>query len=207
MTRAPQLLVLALALACAGCSGRKAPPEGASALPQAEPGAAGVGTAPAAEPRIYSGDLPLGEAPPDLGRFLATAAAQAGRAEAAAGAGEGFLAPEELELFGDILFAFDSYDLSPEARQQLTRLGAFLRDRPRLELLVEGHCDAQGDAAYNLALGEKRALTVREFLAGTKVSPARVFTVSFGEERPLDPGQGEEAWARNRRAAFRVRRR
>jgi peptidoglycan-associated lipoprotein len=143
-----------------------------------------------------------------MGGYLEPMASTLGQSSRSPSGGVGeteALPPEILALLTDLHFDFDSYALSREAQEQLGGLGIFLRDHPELALLIEGHCDERGDAAYNLALGEKRALTVREFLAGMGVASARLMTVSFGEERPLDPGYEEAAWARNRRAHFRLR--
>ncbi|MBP2683653.1 MAG: peptidoglycan-associated lipoprotein, partial [Deltaproteobacteria bacterium] len=73
---------------------------------------------------------------------------------------------------------------------------------PRAKLLIEGHCDERGTAEYNLALGERRAVAVMNYLVSLGVPKGNLSTISFGEERPLDPGHDEGAWARNRRAHF-----
>ena len=77
-----------------------------------------------------------------------------------------------------------------------------LRDNPSRRVVIEGHCDERGTREYNLALGERRADAVRSFLTTAGISGSRIETVSYGEERPDDPGQGEDAWARNRRAVM-----
>jgi peptidoglycan-associated lipoprotein len=69
-------------------------------------------------------------------------------------------------------------------------------------LIIEGHCDERGTNAYNMALGARRADAVKQFMVNLGLAPDRFETISYGEERPLDPGHNEEAWARNRRAAF-----
>ena len=78
----------------------------------------------------------------------------------------------------------------------------WLRPYPSVRILIEGHCDERGTAAYNLALGERRADTAKEFLVNLGIPADRVTTISYGEEKPVDPGQNEEAWAKNRRAHF-----
>ena len=100
----------------------------------------------------------------------------------------------------DAFFAFDSSALSPEAQDNLAISAAWLKGHPEFNLVVEGHCDERGTEQYNLALGEKRASSARDYLVTLGVQSARVKTVSFGEERPFDPGQNEAAWAKNRRA-------
>ncbi|MFP4477516.1 MAG: peptidoglycan-associated lipoprotein Pal [Desulfatibacillaceae bacterium] len=102
----------------------------------------------------------------------------------------------------NVHFEFDSSTLDNEARVVLRQKAAFLKEYPRFNVLVEGHCDERGSNEYNLALGERRAWAAKEYLVGLGVAPDRLATVSYGEERPLDPRHTEEAWARNRRAAF-----
>jgi peptidoglycan-associated lipoprotein len=101
-----------------------------------------------------------------------------------------------------IYFAFDRYDLSNEAIGTLDRKVAFLNDNREVRVQIEGHCDDRGTTAYNLALGERRANSAKTYLTTAGVSAARLSTVSYGEERPIDPGQTEAAWAKNRRAQF-----
>lgn len=102
-------------------------------------------------------------------------------------------------------FAFDSATLSPMAQEILKRKSAWLNDNPGVFVTIEGHTDERGTAEYNMALGERRAESARAFLVDLGVSSSRLSTVSFGEERPLDPGSNEEAWAKNRRAQFRLK--
>ena len=101
-----------------------------------------------------------------------------------------------------IYFEFDSAVLLPQAQNTLRQKAEFLRMNPGYYLVVEGHCDERGTNAYNLALGERRALSARSFLADLGVEETRIETISYGEERPLDAYSGEEAWAKNRRAQF-----
>lgn len=106
------------------------------------------------------------------------------------------------ELGSMINFDFDRYDLKPEARQILTRKAEILKQYPEIKLVVEGHCDQRGTAEYNLALGERRARAAAEYLTNLGVATTRLSIVSYGKERPLDPGNGEAAWAKNRRDEF-----
>ncbi|MCF8106321.1 MAG: peptidoglycan-associated lipoprotein Pal [Desulfohalobiaceae bacterium] len=103
-----------------------------------------------------------------------------------------------------IYFAFDSYELSPEAREALKEKAEVLENNPGIDLLIEGHCDERGTEEYNLALGERRARAAYEYLVLLGISPDRLSIISFGEEKPLDPGHTEEAWDKNRRAQFRI---
>jgi peptidoglycan-associated lipoprotein len=102
----------------------------------------------------------------------------------------------------DILFDFDKYDLRPDARAILDRKVGFLNENASVRSQIEGHCDERGTNAYNLALGERRANAAKQYLTNAGVSAGRLSTISYGEERPLDPGHNEAAWARNRRAHF-----
>jgi len=109
---------------------------------------------------------------------------------------------ETAQTFGDVHFDFDRYDIRPEDRTTLNGLADWLVRNSAASLLVEGHCDERGTDEYNLALGERRATAVKDYLAASGVDRARISTISYGEERPLDPGQNEEAWAKNRRGHF-----
>lgn len=104
--------------------------------------------------------------------------------------------------FEDIYFAFDRSDLSEMAQQVLRSKAEWLRDNPGVTVIVEGHCDERGTTEYNLALGERRAVSAQTFLVDLGVDTSRLTTISYGEERPLDPAHAEEAWAKNRRAHF-----
>ncbi|NTU97980.1 MAG: peptidoglycan-associated lipoprotein Pal [Chlorobiaceae bacterium] len=106
---------------------------------------------------------------------------------------------------GDVFYDFDSADLSPEAEQQLKDNAAWLESNPRNNTTIEGHCDSRGTSEYNIALGDRRSSTAREYLVRLGISPSRMQTVSFGEERPFDSGENEDAWSKNRRAHFIVK--
>lgn len=109
---------------------------------------------------------------------------------------------EELELsVGDrVFFDYDSAVLSPVATETLDRQGAWLRQYPNIVVTVEGHADERGTREYNLAIGDRRATAVRNYLLALNVSPNQILTISYGEERPADAGSNESAWANNRRA-------
>jgi peptidoglycan-associated lipoprotein len=102
----------------------------------------------------------------------------------------------------DINFDFDKYDLRPDARTILDRKSAFLNQNSSVRAQIEGHTDERGTNEYNLALGERRANAAKQYLTTAGISAGRLSTISYGEERPLDPGHNEAAWARNRRAHF-----
>jgi peptidoglycan-associated lipoprotein len=105
----------------------------------------------------------------------------------------------------DVYFEFDRYELLETTRSALGELAQALRANPQLGLLLEGHADERGTPEYNLALGERRAQAVKDFLVAAGVDASRISTVSYGEERPLDPAHEEPAWALNRRVHFVVR--
>ena len=102
----------------------------------------------------------------------------------------------------DIHFDFDKYNIRPDARLILKRNYEVLQGVPDPEVFIEGHCDERGTVEYNLALGQRRANAARDYLISLGMDPAQVSTVSYGEERPLDPRNTEEAWAKNRRCHF-----
>lgn len=101
--------------------------------------------------------------------------------------------------FKTIYFAFDSYTLNEDGKTLLNQAGGLLRSYPDIALRLEGHCDERGTAEYNLALGEKRANAVREYMENLGVARSRLSTVSFGKEKPAVTGSDEASWAKNRR--------
>ena len=102
----------------------------------------------------------------------------------------------------DVLFAFDSFALSNEAKALLERKATWLAENPQVKAQIEGHCDERGTTDYNLALGERRAHAAKQYLGALGINAARLSTISYGEESPVDPGHSEDAWSRNRRAHF-----
>ena len=101
-----------------------------------------------------------------------------------------------------IYFDFDSTELSDRARETLQRNADWLVRNPSWSVAIGGHCDERGTIEYNIALGDRRSRTVRDYLGSLGVAATRMRVVSYGEERPAVPGHDEEAWARNRRAEF-----
>ncbi|MBL8772374.1 MAG: peptidoglycan-associated lipoprotein Pal [Phenylobacterium sp.] len=99
-----------------------------------------------------------------------------------------------------VYFDFDSDALDGEDRETLRRQAAWLAANPSVGVRIEGHADERGTREYNLALGARRAAAVRQALITSGVASARIATLSFGKERPLDPASTEDAWARNRNA-------
>ncbi|NQT83669.1 OmpA family protein [bacterium] len=115
-----------------------------------------------------------------------------------------FQEPENTEVFQDIHFDFDRSEVRAVDRPILEGIAEYLQANSDVYLLIEGHCDERGTNEYNLALGEKRSLSTREFLAGLGVAAQRIVTITLGEEDPIDLGHTQEAWAKNRRAHFKV---
>ncbi len=103
----------------------------------------------------------------------------------------------------DVYFGFDQFELDAESRSVLQDDAKLLRESD-WKILVEGHCDERGTAQYNMALGWKRANEVMRYLVSLGIDATRIETVSYGKERPFVAGPGEEAWAQNRRAHFRM---
>jgi len=108
----------------------------------------------------------------------------------------------ESSLLKDIHFDFDKYNIRPEDAEVLKGTAALLMKYPKIKVQIEGHCDERGTIEYNLALGERRANSTKQYLISLGVVADRISTISYGEERPLDPGHHEEAWGKNRRAHF-----
>ena len=102
----------------------------------------------------------------------------------------------------DIHFDFDSAVIKPQDIPYLESLAEFLQKHPEYKLVIEGHCDERGSEMYNLALGQRRADAVKKFLVNLGIEPNRINTISYGEEKPVDPRHCEEAWAKNRRCHF-----
>ena len=107
-------------------------------------------------------------------------------------------------VLNDIYFAFDRYDIRPKDAEILRKNLEWFKANPGKKVLIEGHCDERGTIEYNLALGQKRAEAARTYLIKLGVNPELLETISYGKERPFDPGHNPKAWAKNRRAHFSV---
>ena len=99
-----------------------------------------------------------------------------------------------------VFFAYDSYALTSAAQSTLSKQAKWLKANPSVTISVEGHADERGTREYNLALGERRANAVKEFLVSLGVEPGRITTISYGKERPAAEGSTSEAWSENRRS-------
>lgn len=142
--------------------------------------------------------------PPDstivVGEFVDTAGVWVGDTDLSA---YDMLLMYEQQL-DDVFFEYDSYELSQQALSLMLENASYIMSTPGFRLLIEGHCDERGTIDYNLALGEKRALAVYNYLVNYGVPRSRLEYVSYGKERPFDPAHTEQAWAQNRRAHFRA---
>jgi len=112
--------------------------------------------------------------------------------------------PEDALVLQDIHFDFDQSEIKESEKGILGEINAWLLDHPGTSLMIEGHCDERGTLEYNLALGERRALSIRTYLTGLGTNPERLHTISYGEEQPLATGSDEASWAQNRRGHFLV---
>jgi peptidoglycan-associated lipoprotein len=106
------------------------------------------------------------------------------------------------EALKDINFDYDKSNIGPEARVIMKANADILLKNRNFNIIVEGHCDERGTSEYNMALGERRAQEAKKYLINLGVDGARMKTISYGEERPMDSRSNEEAWAKNRRAHF-----
>jgi peptidoglycan-associated lipoprotein len=175
------LLLILPALVCGGCSRKAAKVEQQEVVAEVPP----QRVEPAGEPAV---SVPAGIPEEALEELPPVAARE-----------KVFLETSPLE---EIYFDYDRSAIREDAAKILTRSAAWLKDHPAVEVMIEGHCDERGTVEYNLALGERRAASTRAYLVRLGIDPNRLFTISYGEERPVDPRHNEEAWAKNRRAHF-----
>jgi peptidoglycan-associated lipoprotein len=102
----------------------------------------------------------------------------------------------------DVFFDLDRAEVRGDQREVLDQNGAWLRKRTEVKIIIEGHCDERGTAQYNMALGERRAQTVTDYLVALGIAPSRIQVMSYGKERPFSHGHDDSSWAQNRRAHF-----
>jgi peptidoglycan-associated lipoprotein len=115
------------------------------------------------------------------------------------------MAPAAETAFENIYFDFDKSDLSPDARDVLSKnANILLKDKPNTKIQIAGNCDERGSAEYNLALGERRAKSAQQYLITLGVAPGRLSVISYGKEKPAVEGHDEAAWAKNRRDEFTI---
>lgn len=118
------------------------------------------------------------------------------------GQGMGPGAGQRIPELNTVFFGFDSFALSADGKSTLDANAGWLKANPSRRVQIEGHCDERGTVEYNLALGERRANVVKDYLVSHGVDAAQLSTISYGEERAVDPGHDESAWAKNRRSEF-----
>ena len=104
-----------------------------------------------------------------------------------------------------VYFGYNSNEIDDEAKATLQANAAWLKAHGKYSVEIGGHCDERGSIGYNVALGDRRAAAVKNYLTGMGVGAGQLVTVSYGEERPADPGHDETAWAKNRRAEFTIK--
>jgi peptidoglycan-associated lipoprotein len=182
-----KLAVLALSVAAmvaAGCAKKQ------TVKSEGTQGAPGAASAPSV------GEAPMKEAPP--APMAPTPAEQLASAAAAGVA----VTEEKPSQFDDVRFDFDKSEVKEAGRRTCEVVADYMKKHPQAKMQIEGHCDDRGTAEYNLALGERRATAVMAYLVSLGVPKSALSTVSFGMEKPLDPGHDEGAWAKNRRAHF-----
>ncbi len=107
-------------------------------------------------------------------------------------------------ILKDVHFDFDSYAVNNSELPKIEGVGSFMKEDRSVRIVIEGHCDERGTVDYNLALGQKRAEAVKAYLLKLGIEGSRIRTISYGKELPADTGKTEEAWAKNRRAHFRL---
>lgn len=115
-------------------------------------------------------------------------------------AGSSLVADFEKNIGDRVFFGLDKSDLSNNAKSQLEKQANWLKSHPSVKATIEGHCDERGTREYNLALGERRAESVRKFLVNHGIETDRLDTISYGKEKPAVIGTNEESWKQNRRA-------
>ncbi|MEJ2635507.1 MAG: peptidoglycan-associated lipoprotein Pal [Calditrichia bacterium] len=113
-------------------------------------------------------------------------------------------APKIELAFKTVYFDYDKSDIRSDARDALAQNAKVMKAYPNTRVLIEGNCDERGTIEYNLALGEKRAYAVKNYLVNYGIDEGRISTISYGEERPVDTGHTPEAWSKNRRADFKI---
>jgi peptidoglycan-associated lipoprotein len=184
-------LALAVVLAATGCRNHK--PVGVTPLPGSthvsQIGEQGPG-----------GTIPGNT--PGVSSTTSTANEPGGGPTASLESFEGMAADRAALASYTVHFAFDSAAVRRSEQANIQAVADALSKDTSTKLLIEGHCDERGTEEYNRALGERRALALREALAKLGVDPSRIRTISYGKDRPVDPGHDEAAWAKNRRGDF-----
>lgn len=188
------LVLFVSALVAAGCAKKQ--------TVKSEGDAGGAGTTTATPAVSVPGAGEVKESPVTEAPAVPTVVA-APEVQSAPAAAPGIAVTEEKpSQFDDVLFDFDKSVLREDGRKTTQGAADYLKKKSGVKLLVEGHCDERGTSEYNMALGERRATAVTNYLVSLGIPKADLSTISFGKEKPLDPGHDEGAWAKNRRAHF-----
>ncbi len=192
------LIVLVFCLSMfAGCAEKKAVvKEGAAQDQQVTSEQAAKDAAAKAEADRLAREQAAKEAAERLAREQAEKE-QVAKVEAASAAAE--------NAVKDIYFDFDKSNVRPDAREVLKANADYFLKNSAATIIIEGNCDERGTAEYNMALGQRRAQEAKKYLVNLGVKGSSIKTISFGKERPIDPGHDEQAWAKNRRDHFVVK--
>jgi peptidoglycan-associated lipoprotein len=187
------VLGIALALAVSGCKHRQPTPTplgNGGGKTGAGPGGTSEPSGPGSAPPLTQG----------VGEGVKSGAADGGIVQGPGHSGW----PEDASVFqaDTVHFAYDSSAVRSSDHSKISSVADYLKAHPANAVKIEGHCDERGTEEYNRALGEHRALALREALVGMGIDSGRVDTISYGKDRPEDPGHNEAAWAKNRRGVF-----
>ena len=185
-------VLLVLALVAVGCAKKEVVRSNEEAGKPAE------AAAPAAKPETIVSE-PIKPEEPKPQETAAAAGTKTAMAEAAAGVAA---TEEKSSLFADIHFDYDKSFIREDAKPALAKVSDYLKKNSGAKVQIEGHCDERGTAEYNMALGARRAESAKKYLLSLGVKGGALSTVSYGKEKPLDPGHTEDAWAKNRRGHF-----
>ena len=191
MHTTPRLALLALLAVTAACGAKPAPEQ---PLPQTP-----------TTPAVNADSARAAQEAAERARRTADslAAAQRDSAARAAAAATAAARAEAERLFANqIHFDYDKFDIRADDQGILDWKARLLQANPAMNIRISGHADERGSDEYNLALGNRRAAAAKRYLVNKGIAESRISTDSYGEERPLDPGSTEEAWARNRRDEF-----
>lgn len=190
---------VAMAFIATGCAKKQVVKEDAAGLPAAE--AKKVEPAPAPTPTPAPAPAAPAPAPTPAPAAPAPTPAPAPAPKAEAAPPKPAAEPIDLASLR-IQFAFDDYSLSTKAKENLEKLATWMSRNPNEKIQIEGHTCDIGTSEYNLALGERRANSAKKYLEGLGISPARISTISYGEERPAVPNTDENNRSKNRRDEF-----
>jgi peptidoglycan-associated lipoprotein len=190
----PLAFALAVTLASTGC---KHKPVGLTPMTNINPPPPGI----SGNNQTMNGGVPPG---PPINPFQAASSQPGGGQLAGLTSFEGMALDTNTLAPNTIHFAYDSAVIRDSDQANLQAVASYLNANPNDKLLVQGNCDERGTEEYNRALGERRALAAREALAQLNVDPMRIRTISYGKDRPVDPGHDEAAWRANRRDDFGV---